>query len=324
VVLIFIASVLSSAPAAASQNDPWVRTGGPIPVTSPPPGGIGISGFSCPTPTFCAAITSTGYAALYRNGHWSELDQISDASDESNPDDAGSGSLSTISCASASFCMAVGADQSDTVGEAYIYSGSRWSNHIAAPASTTSLGFVACPTSSWCMTTDDAGNVFTYSHGVFSGPTQVTSSSSDPLESLTCPTRSFCLGLGQPTDAYTYSSGHWSGPHVLDAKQGDDPGPAWCVSVSSCLASNARGNTYAYASGHWRSAGRADHESHGFLGTLACESPSLCVASATTGTLVSYNGTVWSTAAHLGGAAVYCGTNYCVALSGTGQLYVYR
>ncbi len=68
----------------------------------------------------------------------------------------------TISCASSSFCVAVGGQ------DAYEYDGSEWSSFDID--SDQSLAAVSCPTSRFCAAVDSSGRVVAYNGSGWSRP----------------------------------------------------------------------------------------------------------------------------------------------------------
>jgi hypothetical protein len=75
----------------------------PMPVAQEPPlsgsDASGLTGVSCPTPTFCRAVDSVGRVFGFDGTHWTAGEQID-----------GGKALTGISCASVSYCVAVDRD----------------------------------------------------------------------------------------------------------------------------------------------------------------------------------------------------------------------
>jgi hypothetical protein len=98
------------------------------------------------------------------------------------------GSLTSVSCPTSSFCMAV-----DSNGHAITYSNGTWSSPQSID-SNSYLTSVSCPTTSFCMAVDLYGNAITYSNGTWSSPQSIDPNGS--LTSVSCPTTSFCMAVG--------------------------------------------------------------------------------------------------------------------------------
>jgi hypothetical protein len=87
-----------------------------------------------------------GSAAVYNGSAWSEA-SVADTS----------GGLSSVSCISSSFCMAM-----DDSGKALLYNGSAWS----APTPTgTDLTKVSCVSSSFCVAVGGSSEASVYNGG---------------------------------------------------------------------------------------------------------------------------------------------------------------
>jgi hypothetical protein len=98
---------------------------------------------------------------------------------------SGAGFLSSVSCPSASFCMAV-----DGSGNALSYNGSAWSTPVSING-TNSLNSVSCPSASFCMAVDGSGNALSYNGSAWSTPVSINGTNS--LNSVSCPSASFCM-----------------------------------------------------------------------------------------------------------------------------------
>jgi hypothetical protein len=99
---------------------------------------------SCPKATFCAAVDA-GDAFTFNGTAWSSSHLV---------DTEGDG-FSSISCRTATSCEAVSRG-----GWTYSFDGSSWSSPgtISTTGTITSL---SCPTTSFCVATDDDGDVST-------------------------------------------------------------------------------------------------------------------------------------------------------------------
>jgi hypothetical protein len=73
----------------------------------------------------------------------------------SAPDAIGS-ILNSVSCPTASFCMAL------DLGDALTYSNGKWPAPVSIDPNGTTLNSVSCPTASFCMAVDQDGNSLSY------------------------------------------------------------------------------------------------------------------------------------------------------------------
>ncbi len=144
---------------------------------------------SCPSATFCVALGSdrgTGVWGLTLNGGtWS------------SPEGLGDGGPTTVSCATASACVAV------VGGVAYTFDGSTWTGR-PFPGGGDPVYGLSCPTTSFCVAVGGS-SVYTESTGAWSSGRRVGSD----LTAVSCPTVSFCVAVGGGS-AYVYSNGTWS------------------------------------------------------------------------------------------------------------------
>ena len=146
-------------------------------------GGGYADAISCPTTTFCAVLlrplgsTLESKVVYYRDGRWSKAVLI-------DP----SGSLASVSCASANFCVAV-----DENGNAVTDINGKWSRPVAV-SSGASLGGVSCPTRTFCMAVSPDGSAASYNGSRWSS---FTISAHVDFTSVSCPTTSFCAAAGE-------------------------------------------------------------------------------------------------------------------------------
>lgn len=138
---------------------------------------------SCATSDFCMAVDSQGNAYLY-DGSWGSPQQIAPAE-----------SLSSISCPSIGFCIAVGNDVAIT------YDGT-WGSPVTM--SGYYLGSVSCSSSSFCIAITPY-SAFIYVNGIWSfygplDPSYVTTF----LSSISCPVNTFCMAVGATGESYMY------------------------------------------------------------------------------------------------------------------------
>jgi hypothetical protein len=92
---------------------------------------------SCSSTGFCVLVDSHGLAATYNGGSWTRLSNV------------GAVDLEGVSCATATFCVAVGAKPGGRGAEAAVYDGRSWTQ--AAPKDIVDLQSISCPSSSFCM-----------------------------------------------------------------------------------------------------------------------------------------------------------------------------
>ena len=101
----------------------------------------------CPSEGTCIALDSAGRTSTYRSGGWS----VPAVLDFRLPVGDGPANLTSVSCATATHCVAV-----DDAHSAFVYDGTRW---VAGPrfAPDGSLTDVSCPDVSTCVGIDVQG-----------------------------------------------------------------------------------------------------------------------------------------------------------------------
>ncbi len=182
-----------------------------------------LSGVSCPTSSFCAAVGTSGSAPLveiYRDRHWS----VSTFADTTP---ATLASLNGVSCSSARFCMAVGDASSGPDGV------------LRVPAAETWNG------STWHLI------------AVPSNPAASGQEVHDELTSVSCTGALFCavtietegvtFGDNEPTSMVKGYAGTWNGSAWSTGVIGNQPDAVSCADQSLCVAVGTEGGSGAGA-----------------------------------------------------------------------------
>ena len=110
----------------------------------------------------------------------------------------------SVSCASESFCGAVG--WTSGYGSVAVYNDGSWSEATLIDPDG-QLFSVSCPSSSFCMAMDGSGHAFVYDG---SGWGSAATSPSTDLTSVSCVSASFCVAVGAGEDASIYNGSTWS------------------------------------------------------------------------------------------------------------------
>src|SRR5665213_3159611 len=171
------------------------------------------------------------------------------------------GSLYSVSCSSATFCVAeAGGDYNGNGTNALTYNGTSWS------ATALAVGFfssVSCPSVTFCLgvggDTYDGPDALTYNGTSWSAPTQIIDGNGG-LSSVSCSSATFCAAiafggtLGKGTaGALTYNGTSWTTPTLIDGGNGG-VGGTFSVSRSSatfCVAVDRKGNALTYNGTSW-------------------------------------------------------------------------
>ena len=256
---------------------------------------------SCSSTAFCAAVDAGGSVYAYSGGSWSKPRQISTGplswvscpADGScvatgtgstlytysggtwtspSPlvgDDGKSAHLTSVSCPTASFCVATGGR------DAYTYSGNTWSQGVLLEHGSSKFTAISCSSTAFCTAVDSGGSAYAYSGGSWSAPRQI---SGGALSWVSCPADGSCVATSDGSDTvYAYSGGAWTSPSPL---VGADGNPAHLTSVSCptasfCMATGGL-NAYTYSGKSW-TRGQMVHDSHQFS-SVSCVSASFCAA----------------------------------------------
>jgi Fibronectin type III domain len=228
----------------------WTAANAPVPANAASVPEALVSGVSCPSPSFCAALgeydDTSGYAQAmvltWTGGTWSTAQAPLPADTAGLPNRVWVGG---VSCPSASFCTAVGS-YADTSGQwdglLLTWSGGAWTaarSPVPGDASSVSpyasvIG-VSCPSASFCTAVgsyentsgNQLGMVLKWSGGAWTaaqaplpanavtGGSTVTIAS---VDGVSCPSASFCTAVGWYNDTsgnqdpllLTRSNGTWT------------------------------------------------------------------------------------------------------------------
>jgi hypothetical protein len=244
---------------------------------------------------------------------------------------SGSGGVTTVSCASATYCVA-----GDLTGGVSTYNGTTWSTPVTIDAAH-AIASMSCPTVTFCVATDRSGNYIVWNSGSWGRPTAFASPQSPAMVAVSCTSPNFCLAVGRtanfaPADFY-YLDGTWYPDAVAFASTDIIPFDAVsCTSSFVCLATDQGGGvmTFTFTSSltpqltHPASPTQIDPGVQGYTGaSISCVSASSCVVGSFANQVSTYNGTTWTTTAVFPstslGVLVSCAQSTCVASDSSGQ-----
>lgn len=194
--------------------------------SSPVPIGTGsgtVTSASCVSPDFCLAVDTIGQAFTYTGpaGGWSQRTIAPSGQ-----------ALNSVSCASRTDCVAVGAG-----GSVYRFNGVSWTG----PATVDSghdLVSLSCPSTGFCMAVDSAGDAVQFSSGHWAAqPLGFTAAA------VSCPAVGTCLAVGGAGVA-NYGGDNWTAPSAVDTA---GLSRIDCVAVNSCVATDQSANALFYS-----------------------------------------------------------------------------
>ena len=257
-----------------------------------------IQSLSCPSDSFCMAVSAAGLAYTYSASGWS-----------ASVDAAAPTPLDQVSCADATFCVAV-----SSTGRAYFYNGS-WSGPAMLDASG-ALDGVTCPLgTTFCLAlsdgsyyTSDGGTIWTGAKSLGTGKPAVGSCASatscmltdgssvlvlsgtswkqsaapgGPLHgftySVSCPTRSYCVAVDWSGAYLVYNGKTWSAPQTIGSQASavdsvSCSSPDFCMAVDASNANGLGGNIFIFNGHSWQYKGQDGLP----LSSVSCSGPDLC------------------------------------------------
>ena len=269
-----------------------------------------VESLSCPSATFCVAVTGDGGAYTFGGRSWSAADHIDTA-------------LTDVSCPSASFCAAV-----DTSGHALTFNGKSWSVPVTIDTDGVG-GSVSCPSASFCAVTDYYGHAETFNGTGWSSPTFIDGSYFLPgsdvgTNSVSCSSASSCFTIDDNNNVVSFDGRAWSVSTRLGPLHPDETG-IWhvsCPSASFCAALDSAGYTLTYDGESWSPDVWLAPYQAAFTG-IACSSASFCIGLDIDGLTYSYDSRYWTGPTATGlphsAAAISCTSrSFCGSVSGDG------
>jgi hypothetical protein len=215
----------------------WTIQATPDPVEATSGARADMHGVSCVSATFCEAVGSSsadpGAAAWLWNGTSWAAQTI-----------AGSSYLTSVSCASAHFCVAVSGN-----GDANVWDGTSWSAQSATATGFSLLNSVSCTSADFCQAVGfnpSGDNAETWNGSSWTAQATPTPAggSSLALNSVSCTRASFCETAGwyfsssfeQLTVAEEWNGTAWTAQTTPNpsASTINSLNGVWCTSASSC------------------------------------------------------------------------------------------
>jgi hypothetical protein len=215
---------------------------------------------SCPSADFCAVADGYGHVIFRRSGQWSTPQAV-----------AAGGSFDSVSCLSATFCVAMAS------GEAVTFDGHSWSKKVRAGPDATYK--VSCATTKFCVAVGASGlpgkpsTIATFNgHAWSSRQTSPSGAFDDRLMDVSCATSKFCVAVNLDGQILTFNGTRWvpnrrTGPNGLISVSCH--GPAWspsatipgfakafaysvsCASTTKCVTVGLSGRAISWTAGQW-------------------------------------------------------------------------
>ena len=195
----------------------------------------------------------------------------------------------SVSCPSATFCMAV-------LGSGYAasYNGTTWSKPARLPSADAQPGSVSCPAASFCMAVDaQDSSAFRFNGSTWSSAPAISDPDSGGLPgmaSVSCSSPSFCAAVDNGANAFTFNGTSWSPATAVDP--GNQLSTVSCPAASFCAAVDYGPNVVTFNGSTWAAPVSIDPGSH--LQAVSCASASFCVAMDRRGKAFTFNGSTWA------------------------------
>ena len=206
-------TVTVTSASSSSGGGSWTAIPAPFPANAGPTPEGGVTGVSCPSASYCVAVGNY----LDSSGNWDGLlltwsDGAWTAAEAPLPDGAPSGGtyLYGVSCASASYCVAVGTYGGNQGGLLLTWSGGAWTaSEAPLPQGAGYYGLlygVSCPSASYCVAVGQSNNPSNGEEGLLltlaggswtpSWEPLPASTNESSITAVSCPTESYCVTGG--------------------------------------------------------------------------------------------------------------------------------
>jgi hypothetical protein len=180
---------------------------------------------------------------------------------------------------------------------AFVFNGSRWSSAPDIPDTRTGMASVSCSSPGFCAAVSNGPDAFTFNGTSWSPATAI-----DPggqLSTVSCPGARFCAAVDYGPDVVTFNGTSWSKPSAIDP--GTYLQAVSCASASFCVAFDRKGNALTFDGGTWSAPVNANPNGltmgEGGISwpVVSCPASNFCAAvDGAGGNVVSFDGTSWT------------------------------
>ncbi len=234
-----------------------------------------------------------------------------------SPPSAIDGAMVSVSCPTASFCMAV-----DSNGRVLHFNGTTWAAPLSIDGSNY-LSSVSCPTVTFCMAVDRGGNALSFNGTTWAAPLSIDGTHS--LYSVSCPTVSLCKAVDGSGNALSFNGSTWAAPLSVDST--NEISSISCPTTSFCMAVDGSGKALGFNGSTWATPSLID--SVGYFTSLSCPTASFCMATDNFGDVLNFNGTTWAAPTVLDVAdylsSVSCtSATLCIVVTFSGKTFTFN
>lgn len=195
----------------------------------------------------------------------------------------------SVSCPSASFCMAVLGS-----GYAATYNGTAWSQPTGLSSAAGQPDSVSCPTVRFCLAVDALdSSAFVFNGSRWNPAPRINDpgpSSPMGMASVSCSSPKFCAAVDNGPNAFTFNGTSWSTATAIDP--GNELGTVSCPSARFCAAVDYGPNVVTFNGTSWSKPSAIDPGS--YLQAVSCASAAFCVAIDRKGNAFTFDGSTWS------------------------------
>lgn len=265
---------------------------------------------SCASTSFCVVVGSTGYRTFDGTGWSAEQTVVPFVYHQ----------VTGLTCASASFCLAV-----TDLDSVYEFDGTGWSAPLSI-AGLTKPSTVSCTSTTFCVAGDSLGNIASYDGTSWAVTQQV---SPHPIYWASCASSTNCRVTDTTGTVFRFDGQAWSS----ELSSGFTASRMSCAPAGTCVLINAYylrddGEARVFDGTSWGSVHLIQSGPYGGDG-VSCVSTTFCMAIDAGGWAASYDGTGWNTEVLVADQgdqlkAVSCGSSSsCVAVDNRGKAYHY-
>jgi hypothetical protein len=233
--------------------------------------GLGeLDAVSCPTTTFCMAVSNLDGYTIYNGAGWSTIHW---------PPVGIGNSFHAVSCASPTFCDA----EVDNSGDHAQWDSGAWTETTEDKSLNVRIGQgpsnVSCAPSStakYCVYVDNYNDYAVYDNGTWVDRGSKLFAAGYVRAEVSCYAVDRCGAIDDNGDAITYNGSSWSTSKLVDPRGGPAGAPADLSCVTGfCAAGTVDGNVLYDNAGSWSAPLAVDH-SH--ITAISCASSTFCVA----------------------------------------------
>jgi hypothetical protein len=230
-----------------------------------------------------------------------------------------------VSCAAGPICVVLGAPGVQSRPNTMTSTGHGWS-HANLAAALTAAGEppVTCTSPTLCRAVTAGGWAYSFDGATWSNRPARVERPRGKIVGLSCPSTKFCAAVDHNGWVSTSNGRSWTASRVLDPSASLTA--LSCATATSCVAVDDRGNAFRYRGTTW--SGPTEIDTHG-LTSVSCATARWCVAVDDRGNAVAYSAARWHPPHQLivrsPLTAVACSsTHFCMAVSADGRSVRYR